>query len=72
MTNAYKLITGSSDEELRALSSGKIFTTLNVPNEYLQIPLSQEAKIKSAFMTPNETAQFKITPFGLNTASDVF
>lgn len=57
-----------NDEKLRALSNGKIFNILDLFNGYLQISLSQEAKIKSAFITPDETAQFERTLFELKTA----
>lgn len=60
------------DEELNALSERKIFATLDLSNGYLQISLSEEAKQKTAFITPDETAQFERLPFGLKNASTVF
>lgn len=60
------------DEKLSALSNGTIITTLNLSNGYLQIPLSHEAKIKTAFITPDETAQFERIPFGLEAAPEKF
>jgi len=56
------------DEELSALSHGKMFATLDLSNRYLQIPLHEDAKQKTAFITPDETAQFERLPFGLKNA----
>jgi len=60
------------DEELGALSQSKVFATLDLSNGYLQIPLSEEAKHKTAFITPDETAQFERLPFGLKNAPATF
>lgn len=60
------------DEELSTLSQGKVFATLDLSNGYLQVPLSEAAKQKTAFITPDETAQFERLPFGLKNAPAVF
>lgn len=53
------------DSQLSALSEGELFTTLDLSNGYLQIPLSEESKDKTAFITPDTTAKFEQMPFGI-------
>lgn len=53
------------DRQLSVLSEGNIFTALDLSNGFLQIPLSEEAKDKTAFVTEDETARFERMPFGL-------
>lgn len=53
------------DCQLSVLSEGNIFTALDLSNGFLQIPLSEEAKDKTAFVTEDETARFERMPFGL-------
>jgi len=60
------------DELLRNLAEGKIFTTLDLSNGFLQIPLSEEAKEKTAFVTEETTAKFERMPFGLKGAPGMF
>jgi len=47
------------DEQLAALAGGSIFTTLDLSKGFLQIPLTEETKEKSAFVTENITAKFE-------------
>ncbi|KFM70858.1 hypothetical protein X975_22855, partial [Stegodyphus mimosarum] len=42
----------------------KLFTTLDLAHAYLQIPLSEQDKLKTAFITPDETGQFERMTFG--------
>jgi len=60
------------DSQLRVLSHGVIFTTLNLSNGFLQIPLTPVAKNKTAFVTEEATAKFKRMPFGLKGAPGTF
>lgn len=57
--------TPNLDEHLEALYGAKLFTTLDLASGYLQVPLSERAKEKTAFITPNETGQFERMVFGL-------
>ncbi|KAG5889064.1 hypothetical protein JTB14_020415 [Gonioctena quinquepunctata] len=41
------------------LRGSNIFTTLDLAHGYLQIPLSEEVKAKTTFITPDETGQFE-------------
>jgi len=60
------------DAQLGTLAHGCIFTTLDLSNGFLQIPLSDEAKDKTAFVTEDTVAQFERMPFGLKGAPGVF
>jgi hypothetical protein len=42
-----------------------MFTTLDLASGYLQVPLSESVKEKTAFITPNESGQFERMVFGL-------
>lgn len=60
------------DELLSHLAEGHIFSTLDLSNGFLQIPLSEEAKNKTAFVTEETTAKFERMPFGLKGAPGMF
>eukprot|EP00102_Acyrthosiphon_pisum_P016377 XP_008187319.1 PREDICTED: uncharacterized protein LOC103310527 [Acyrthosiphon pisum] len=60
------------DTQLGALSHGVIFTTLDLSNGFLQIPLTPAAKEKTAFVTEETTAKFERMPFGLKGAPGTF
>lgn len=56
------------DEQFENLSGCKIFTTLDLAHGYLQIPLNESSRKKTAFITPDETGEFTRMMFGLTTA----
>lgn len=60
------------DDQLASLSSSKIFTVLDLAHGYLQLPLNESAKAKTAFITPDETGQFERLIFGLTNGPAVF
>jgi transposase InsO family protein len=60
------------DEILDALGGAKIFTTLDLANGYWQIPLEEEAKCKTAFITHRGLYQFIDMPYGLTNAPPTF
>jgi len=45
---------------------------MDLSNGFLQIPLSEEAKEKTAFVTEETTARFERMPFGLKGAPGTF
>lgn len=53
------------DDGLEELHGATIFATLDLAHGYLQMPLTEQAKKKTAFITPNETGQFERAMFGL-------
>jgi len=60
------------DNLLSQLVEGQIFSIMDLSNGFLQIPLSVEAKEKTAFVTEDTTAKFERMPFGLKGAPGVF
>jgi len=60
------------DELLSHLAEGRIFSTLDLSNGFLQIPLSNDAKEKTAFVTEETVAKFERMPFGLKGAPGMF
>jgi len=57
--------TPNLDEHLERLQGAKMFTTLDLASGYLQVPLSESAKEKTAFITPSESGQFERMVFEL-------
>lgn len=60
------------DELLNHLAEGKLFSTLDLSNGFLQIPLSDEAKENTAFITEETIGKFERMPFGLKGAPGMF
>lgn len=52
-------------QQLGALAAGIMFTTFDLSNGFLQIPLTPEAKESTAFVKETTTAIFERMPFGL-------
>lgn len=55
-------------EQLESLAASRMFTQLDLASGYLQIPLTDEASAKTAFITADTTGQFNRMPFGLSGA----
>lgn len=60
------------DECTEALYGSNLYATLDLYNGYLQVPLSEEAAEKTAFITPDETGEFTRCIFGLMNAPFYF
>ena len=60
------------DESLDTLSGSKYFCTLDLASGYWQVPLDNDAKLKSAFVVPGGLYQFEVMPFGLCNAPSTF
>ncbi|GBO44171.1 Retrovirus-related Pol polyprotein from transposon 412 [Araneus ventricosus] len=60
------------DDVLEQLHDRIFFTTLDLAHGYLQIPLTENAKQETAFITPDETGQFERMIFGLTNAPAEF
>ncbi|KAL4091329.1 hypothetical protein QTP88_026032 [Uroleucon formosanum] len=54
------------------LAEGKLFPTLDLSNGFLQIPLTDEAKEKTVFVSGETTAKFEGMPFGLKGSPGMF
>ena len=53
------------DDCLDALSGARCFSTLDLASGYWQVGMTEEAKLKSAFVTNGGLFQWKVMPFGL-------
>lgn len=60
------------DDQLQGFTNAKMFCVLDLASGYLQSPLTEEDKHKTAFITPTETGQFERMMFGLTNAPYVF
>ena len=60
------------DDTLDMLAGKQWFSTLDLASSYLKVSLSQEARIKTAFVTHSRLFQFKVMPFGLCKAPATF
>jgi len=53
------------EEQLAKLSGNSYFTTLDMTSGYYQIPMGQESKKFTAFLTSDGLYVFNVMPFGL-------
>ena len=60
------------DEHLALIGDAKLFISLDLAHGYLQVPLTEEAMPKTAFITPDETGEFTRVMFGLMKAPFFF
>ena len=57
---------------LDSLSGTAFFTTLDLRSGFWQIPLTEDARSKTAFITHSGLYEWKTLPFGLNNSSSTF
>ena len=60
------------EEILDQVGQAKYLTTLDLAKGYWQIPVAEEDRHKTAFITPRGLYQFKMMPFGLCGAPTTF
>ena len=60
------------DDLLEKLNGARYFITLDLTSGYLQMPLCETAKEKTAFITETQTGQFERAMFGLANAPRYF
>lgn len=61
-----------AEEQLSLLAGNKYFTTLDMTSGYYQIPIKEECKKYTAFITPEGLYEYNVMPFGLTNAPMVF
>lgn len=60
------------EESLDSLSGARWFSTLDLASGYLQVPVSEQDRSKTAFCTPFGLFEFNRMPFGLCNAPSTF
>ncbi|CAK1579718.1 unnamed protein product [Parnassius mnemosyne] len=60
------------DDQIDSLSGQVFFTTLDLTSGYHQVPVSEESKPLTAFVTPDGHYEYNRMPFGLTNAPAVF
>ncbi|KAK9731330.1 RNase H-like domain found in reverse transcriptase [Popillia japonica] len=60
------------DDQLDRLDGKRYFTSLDLKSAYYQMPLQQESRDRTAFVTPDGHYQFTPLPFGLVNGPAVF
>ena len=62
----------SVDESLAKLGNSKIFSKLDANSGFLQIPLDEESRLLTTFVTPFGRYCFNRLPFGISSAPEIF
>ncbi|XP_048586619.1 uncharacterized protein K02A2.6-like [Nematostella vectensis] len=62
----------SVDENLAKLKDSKVFTKLDANSGFWQIPLDEESRLLTTFVTPFGRYCFNRLPFGISSAPEIF
>lgn len=60
------------EDQLDLLAGSKLFISLDMASGYYQIPIAEESREKTAFVTPDGQFEYNRMPFGLVNAPSVF
>lgn len=60
------------EDQLDSLGGNSLFTSLDLASGYYQVPMSEESKHLTAFVTPDGLFEYNRMPFGLSNAPSVF
>ena len=60
------------DQLIDRLGQAKYVMTLDLTRGYWQVPVAENARVKTAFVTPFGLYQFRVIPFGLQGAPATF
>ena len=63
---------GSVDESLAMLGESRVFTKLDANSGFWQIPLDEDSKLLTTFVTPFGRFCFNRLPFGISSAPEIF
>ena len=67
-----KYVMPTVDEILSRLVGSKVFTSLDAASGFYQIPLHEESKMLTTFITPFGRYAFRGLPFGITSAPEIF
>ena len=62
----------SVDESLAKLGNSKIFSKLDANSGFWQIPLDEESRLLTTFVTPFGRYCFNRLPFGISSTPEIF
>lgn len=60
------------EDQLDQLQSGNIFTTIDLENGFLHVPIKKESRKFTSFVTHTGQYEFKKVPFGLSNSPAIF
>lgn len=60
------------DEQLDQMQTGTVYTTMDLKNGYHHVPIKENSKKYTAFVTPTGQYEFNRVPFGLSSSPSVF
>ncbi len=67
-----RFIIPTVDDVLANLKGASMFSTLDASSGYWQLPLDEESKLLTTFISPFGRYHFNRLPFGINSASEIF
>lgn len=62
----------SVDESLLKLGQGKVFTKLDANSGFWQVPLDEQSRLLTTFITPFGRFRFNRLPLGISSAPEIF
>ena len=67
-----RFILPTVDESLAKLSNGKVFTKLDANSGFWQVPMAEDSRLLTTFITPIGRFCFNRLPFGISSAPEHF
>ena len=67
-----RLVVGTPDETLAQLTGAQVFSKLDTNSGFWQIPLTDDSKFLTTFITPYGRHCFNNLPFGISSAPEHF
>lgn len=60
------------EDQIDQLADARVYTTLDLKNSYFHVPIKEESRKYTAFVTPQGQYEFMRAPFGLCTSGSAF